>query len=113
MTHQKQWSPLWLIVDSVMQAEHKVSERWKPQAEELTRAMPYIRRAELVSWMVQAFDAFQFDDSILHGAVATLDRYYAKQQSAIENSALQRVVLGAVCTELKLAEDRPGYWQRV
>lgn len=80
---------------------------------ELTRAMPHVRRAELVSWMVQAFDAFQFDDAILHGAVATLDRYYARQQTPIENNALQRVVLGAVCTELKLAEDRPGYWQRV
>jgi len=101
------------IVDSVMQAEHKLSERWKPQAEELTRAMPYMRRAELVSWMVQAFDAFQFDESILHGSVATLDRYYARQRTLIESNSLQKVVLGAVCTEMKLAEDRPGYWQRV
>lgn len=101
------------IVDSVMQSEHRLSERWKPQAEELTRAMSFLRRAELISWMVQAFDAFQFDDCILHGAVATLDRYYARQQTPIENNALQKVVLGAVCTELKLAEDRPGHWQRV
>jgi hypothetical protein len=66
--------------------------------------------------MVQAFDVLRFDDAVLQGVVLTLDRYYARQAEAIEVTAIQRVLLSAVCTEMKLScsdEFPPMHWQRV
>jgi hypothetical protein len=66
--------------------------------------------------MVQAFDVLRFDDTVLHGVVLTLDRYYARQTKPIEVTSIQRVLLSAVCTEMKLSctdEFPPAHWQRV
>jgi hypothetical protein len=104
------------VADSVMQAEHAQSERHRPCAAHLGRAMTARRRGELVSWMVQAFDALQFTDDILHSTVLTLDRYYARRKTPIQDTSLQKVLLAAVCTEMKLASSTnfpPGNWQRV
>jgi len=104
------------VADSVMQAEHRLSEQRRPQAADLQKAMTPQRRAELISWMHQAFDALHFDDMLLHNTVLTLDRYYTKRKTPIKDNALQRVLLAAVCTEMKLStvqEFPPGHWQRV
>jgi len=104
------------IADSVMQFEHEKSERHRPCASDVARAMTHKRRAELVSWMVQAFETLQFTDEILHNTVLTLDRYYARCSEIIPDCALQKILLAAVCTEMKLAstcEFPPGHWQRI
>lgn len=100
------------VIDSMMQREHNLSEEGRLlRAIEVERAMPFDRRAELIAWMTQALDACNIDSCILHGAVATLDRYYAVQGAQLSNHVLHRTVLGAVCTELKLVDNRPTYWK--
>mmetsp|Transcript_116381 Transcript_116381/g.361587 ORF Transcript_116381/g.361587 Transcript_116381/m.361587 type:complete len:543 (-) Transcript_116381:24-1652(-) len=104
------------IVDSVMQAEHALSERVRPRAADVSRAITLQHRGELINWMVQAFDVLRFDDGILHSVVLTLDRYYARRVSPIDVNAIQKVLLSAVCTELKMASECEvphGHWQRV
>jgi len=104
------------VVDSVMQVEHSQSKRHRPSASDVLMAMSARRRAQLITWMAQAFEALQFDDMILHSTVLTLDRYYAGRSTPIEDSLLQTVLLAAVCTELKMASSEdfpPGHWQRV
>jgi len=104
------------IADSVFQAEHALSERWRPRASELLTAMTPKRRAELINWMLQAFDILQFDDMLLHNVVLTLDRYCSRRATPLDEAALQRVLLSAVCTEMKTAnaDDFPlGQWQHL
>lgn len=104
------------VVDSVMQVEHAQSERYRPSASDILHAMSARRRGQLISWMAQAFEALQFDDMILYNTVLTLDRYYARRSTPIEDGLLQTVLLAAVCTELKMStsdEFPPGHWQRV
>mmetsp|Transcript_19412 Transcript_19412/g.49966 ORF Transcript_19412/g.49966 Transcript_19412/m.49966 type:complete len:444 (+) Transcript_19412:59-1390(+) len=105
------------LVDSVLRAEHQLSERVRPRGEtQLSAAIGRGKRAELVNWMVQAFTALRFDDAILHSIVLTLDRYYTTCSASSDTSNVQSVLLGAVCTEMKLAgadEFPPGHWQRV
>lgn len=104
------------IADSIMQVEHAKSERHRPCPHNISCAITRKRRADLVSWMVQAFETLQFSDEILHSTVLTLDRYYARKRTAIPESQLQKVLLAAVCTEMKLAssiEFPRGHWQRI
>lgn len=105
------------IVNEVCRAGHKLSERNRPRsAGELAGAIDPRHRAELINWMVQAFDVLRFDDGILHSVVLTLDRYYAARAQVIDVTEIQRVLLSAVCTEMKLCgtEDFPrGRWQQV
>jgi hypothetical protein len=104
------------IVDSVMQAEYEQAERHMPCVKDILRVMSTRRRGELVSWMVQAFEALSFTDEILHSTVHLLDRYYAKLSAPLPDSALHKTLLGAVCTQMKLESntDFPsGHWQRV
>jgi len=109
------------VIDSVRQVEHVQSERHRPSASNLGRAMSDRRRSELVNWMLQAFEALEFSDEILHNTVLTLDRYYARLKSPIPDTSLQKVLLAAVCTELKMASGMGhghglglgGQWQRV
>lgn len=104
------------IADSIMQVEHARSERHMPCPKEISCSMTRKRRAELVSWMVQAFETLQFSDEILHSTVLTLDRYYARKATAIPDSQLQKILLAAVCTEMKLASNTEfpqGHWQRI
>jgi len=103
-------------VDSVMQTEHALSEGARPCAADVAMAITPQHRGELVNWMVQAFHAIHFDDSMLHSIVLTLDRYYARRASPIEATAIQQVLMAAVCTEMKLAsasESPYGNWQHL
>jgi len=96
------------LVESVVQAEHALSERVRPQASDLQRAISLRHRGELINWMMQAFAVMRFDDAFLHSVVLTLDRYYALCAAPIEVQTIQRVLLSAVCTEMKLAgQDFP------
>jgi len=105
------------LVDTVLRAEHQLSELVRPKGgTQLSAALGRGKRAELVHWMVQAFTALRFDDAILHSIVLTLDRYYTTCSASSDTSNVQSVLLGAVCTEMKLAgadEFPPGHWQRV
>lgn len=104
------------VADSVMRAEHEQSERYKPRAADLSRGMSPQARNALISWMVDAFEALQFTDDILHSCVLTLDRYYAQCESQIELLAMQKVLLSVLCTELKLQSVHNGkclYWQQL
>jgi hypothetical protein len=103
-------------IDSILRAEHRISERWRPSTTQLAQSMPSRRRAELVSWMMQSFDILHLDDAFLHSVTLTLDRYYAKQPAPLDESLLQFVLLSAVCTELKTAgaDDFPeNDWKRL
>jgi len=108
------------IVDPVFQAEHALSERWRPCPADLARAgggapTPR-RRAELIAWMMQSFEILELDDAVLHAVVLTLDRYYARRITPMDDALLQRVLLAAVCTELKIScnADLPaGHWQHL
>mmetsp|Transcript_81148 Transcript_81148/g.173629 ORF Transcript_81148/g.173629 Transcript_81148/m.173629 type:complete len:437 (-) Transcript_81148:126-1436(-) len=103
-------------LDSVLRAEHALSERYRPRAAELVMAMPTRRRAELISWMSQSFDILHLEDHFLHSVTLTLDRYYARQCAPVEDSLLQYVLLSAVCTELKTAggdEFPENRWKRL
>jgi len=104
------------VVDSMMQMEHGLSERVKPVVAHLKGAMDARHRQELVAWMVQAFEALRFDDNMLHSVCLTVDRYYACREEPAQTTSMQRVLLSAVSTEMKLAceDDFPkGHWQRV
>jgi len=104
------------VVDSVFQAEHQVSQKHMPQPEAVCRAMDAHRRGQVVSWMTMACNAMRFDDSLLHGSVLNLDRFYATRSEPLEESQLFRLSLAAICTEMKLATVDlfpSGYWQRV
>mmetsp|Transcript_25252 Transcript_25252/g.84293 ORF Transcript_25252/g.84293 Transcript_25252/m.84293 type:complete len:444 (-) Transcript_25252:631-1962(-) len=105
------------LVDTVLRAEHQLSELVRPKGgTQLSAALGRGKRAELVHWMVQAFTALRFDDAILHSVVLTLDRYYTTCSAPSDMSNLQSVLLGAVCTEMKLVgadEFPPGHWQQV
>lgn len=102
------------LVDTVLRAEHRLSESKKPRSDvDLRRAIDSRHRAELINWMVQAFNVVGFDDVILHSVVLTLDRYYAQRTDMIEVHCMQKVLLSAVCTELKLAGEEAcpqGAW---
>lgn len=103
------------LVDSVLQAEHALSERRRPRAFELTAATSPTCRVELLTWMVESFDIMQFDDTILHSVALTLDRYYATRTSKIEDAKLQPLVLSALCVELKTTsalEFPENAWKR-
>jgi len=102
------------IVDSVMQTEHVLSESARPRAADAAMAITPQHRGELINWMVQAFEVCHFDDSMLHSIVLTLDRYCARRASPIEATAIQKVLMAAVCTEMKLASESEyphGHWQ--
>jgi len=55
---------------------------------------------------VLAFDVIHFGDSMLHSVVLTMDRYYARHASSIEVTAIQKLLMAAVCTEMKLASEK-------
>jgi hypothetical protein len=106
------------VVDSVLQSEHSLSQRSQPCPSDFSRpgcgAPAPRRRAELIAWMMQAFEILSFDDALLHSVVLTLDRYYAKSLAPMDDTLLHRVLLSAVCTEMKTAsaEEFPiGQWQ--
>lgn len=104
------------IADSVFRSEHMHSERHRPGLESLLVALTGQVRAQVVLWIMQTCHALLFDDSILHGAVLTLDRYYSMRGEPINESELMRLSLAAICTEMKLASTDqfpPGYWQRI
>eukprot|EP00418_Pyrodinium_bahamense_P085449 CAMPEP_0179053824 /NCGR_PEP_ID=MMETSP0796-20121207/22472_1 /TAXON_ID=73915 /ORGANISM="Pyrodinium bahamense, Strain pbaha01" /LENGTH=540 /DNA_ID=CAMNT_0020750433 /DNA_START=81 /DNA_END=1703 /DNA_ORIENTATION=- len=104
------------IADTVMQSEYALSVSVRPCASNITRAITLRHRAELINWMVQAFDVLHFDDCILHSVVLTLDRYYTRRATPIEVTSIQRVLLSAVCTEMKISSEcdfTHGHWQRV
>lgn len=104
------------LADGVMQREHAVSERARPCPADMLESITPTHRGELINWMVEAFDLLCFDDSILHGVVLTLDRYCSILRSPIDIGSIQRILLAAVCTELKLASEDilpRGQWQRI
>jgi len=104
------------VVDAAVQVEHSLSERTRPCAADLSRAIRRRERNQLINWMIEAFDLVGFDDSMLHNCVNTLDRYYACQRTPIKVETLQGVVLSVVCTEMKMAgsqEFPSGGWQHV
>lgn len=104
------------LCDSILQVEHRLSERQRPKAAYLEQAMSLRRRSELICWMMQAFDVLKFDDNILHSTTLTLDRYYVKQTMPIPDALLQRMLLAAICTEMKMAnaDEFPTlHWKRV
>eukprot|EP00419_Tripos_fusus_P008976 CAMPEP_0172662810 /NCGR_PEP_ID=MMETSP1074-20121228/5560_1 /TAXON_ID=2916 /ORGANISM="Ceratium fusus, Strain PA161109" /LENGTH=451 /DNA_ID=CAMNT_0013478745 /DNA_START=42 /DNA_END=1398 /DNA_ORIENTATION=- len=104
------------VADAVFQAEHEASLRHRPQAINVTTAMPQEKRAQVVAWLGMACEAMLLDDALLHGAVLTLDRYLSACRETLNESQLLQLSLAALCTEMKLAnEDNfpPGHWQRV
>lgn len=100
------------VVDSAMQSEHALSERARPRAADLAIAMTASCRAELISWMVQAFDALRLDDNVLHSTASLLDRYYARREVRIEDTALHGMLLAAACTVMKTGSLVVG-WRTV
>lgn len=93
------------IADSVIQTEHALSQGARPCATDIVMAITPQHRGELINWMVLAFDLIHLDDSMLHSVVLTLDRYYARRASPIEVTAMQRLLMAAVCMEMKLAGE--------
>jgi len=96
------------VVDSVMQTEHALSESVRPSAADVATAITPHFRGELINWMVKAFDAMSFDDSMLHSIVLTFDRYCGRSPP-IEVTAIQTVLMAVVCTEMKLVDPHYLY----
>jgi hypothetical protein len=87
----------------MLKAEHALSERQRPRAHDLKASMPD-QRADLITWMIQAFDVMSFEESILHSVALTIDRYCAhpsKKARRIETSMLQPLLLSALSVDLK------------
>lgn len=104
------------VADAVFQAEHTISMRCRPRAEDAARNMSPDLRAQVVNWLAIACSAVGMDDQILYGAVLTLDRYCALQKASLDESRLLRLSLAVLCTEMKLAtvdEFPSGTWQRL
>jgi hypothetical protein len=93
------------VADSLMQTEHVLSESVRPRATDVIMSITPQHRGELINWMLLAFDVIHFDDSMLHSVVLTLDRYCARRASPIEVTAMQKLLMAAVCTEMKLASE--------
>jgi hypothetical protein len=79
------------------------SQKHLPDIQALLNRIDAVHRQKVVGWLLQAFDAMQFHDSMLFAAVVLLDRYLAKAPGPIALAALQRVLMAAVCTVLKLS----------
>lgn len=88
-------------VDSVLRAEHALSERWRPKAADVAASLSNKQRAQLVAWMLQTFDVLALDDALFHSATLTLDRYYAGHPGPVDQADLECLILSAVCTEFK------------
>uniref|UniRef100_A0A7R9ZYV8 Uncharacterized protein n=1 Tax=Pyrodinium bahamense TaxID=73915 RepID=A0A7R9ZYV8_9DINO len=104
------------VADAVFQAENAFSVRCQPQAAAVTHALPKETRAQVVAWLGMACEATLIDDTLLHGAVLTLDRYAASCGEPVDEMRLLRLSLASLCTEMKLTneDDFPsGHWQRV
>lgn len=104
------------VADAVFQAEYAMSLRCQPQAADVTLALPRDTRAQVVAWLGMACEATLVDDTLLHGAVLTLDRYAASFGERVDEMRLLKLSLAALCTEMKLTneDDFPtGHWQRV
>jgi len=66
--------------------------------------------------MMRSFEILQLDDNLLHAVVLTLDRYYARRVTPMDEALLQRVLLSAVCTEMKITssmEFPADHWQHL
>jgi hypothetical protein len=104
-------------VDSLLQAEHEQSERSRPHAADVLVAMPSCSRQNLIKWMMQSFEILGLDDQILHGVQLTLDRYYARRITKVDDHKLHQLVLSALCLELKTgplsAEYHENGWKSV
>eukprot|EP00448_Togula_jolla_P001581 CAMPEP_0170603112 /NCGR_PEP_ID=MMETSP0224-20130122/18743_1 /TAXON_ID=285029 /ORGANISM="Togula jolla, Strain CCCM 725" /LENGTH=446 /DNA_ID=CAMNT_0010927981 /DNA_START=105 /DNA_END=1445 /DNA_ORIENTATION=+ len=99
------------FADSVFQSEYSDSEKARPSVDAVL--MVPEERANLIGWMVEAFDVMQFSDSILFSALLTLDRYCACLTAIPETKSYGHALLAAVCTEMKLAnaDKYGGSWQ--
>lgn len=95
-------------VDMVFEMEHSQSARHALSSRDIAVAMAPRCRAEVISWLTRACDAARLEDPLLAGAVLTLDRYYAARRTAVEDGALHRLTLAALCTEMKLAGAEAG-----
>lgn len=91
------------VVEPVLGNLHKKSQRSLPDVDALLARIDSGHRQKVVGWILQAFDAMQFSDSMLFGAVLLLDRYLAKAPRPIALAELQRVLMAAVCTVLKMS----------
>eukprot|EP00930_Biecheleria_cincta_P103717 TRINITY_DN9577_c0_g1_i1.p1 TRINITY_DN9577_c0_g1~~TRINITY_DN9577_c0_g1_i1.p1 ORF type:complete len:423 (+),score=81.91 TRINITY_DN9577_c0_g1_i1:138-1406(+) len=102
------------IAESVFQKEHELSARTQPQAAALAAALPDVKRMQVVAWLAQSCKAVELRSSIFYGAVLTLDRYLAAEQT--EQDDLLELALAAVCTEIKLEESGDFFrdeWQTI
>lgn len=91
------------LVEPVCRNLHVESQKHLPDIQALLNRIDAVHRQKVVGWLLQAFDAMQFHDSMLFAAVVLLDRYLAKAPGPIALAALQRVLMAAVCTVLKLS----------
>jgi hypothetical protein len=91
-----------ILMDGVVQAEHRQSVRHVPKAANVLAAVPAHRRGEVISWVSLACNAINLN-SLIAGVVLTLDRFYAAQTKPIDDANLHHLTLAALCTEMKLA----------
>mmetsp|Transcript_95102 Transcript_95102/g.273811 ORF Transcript_95102/g.273811 Transcript_95102/m.273811 type:complete len:454 (+) Transcript_95102:57-1418(+) len=104
------------LTDTAMRAEHELSECSRPSTSDLLNAVAPQHRAELINWMMQAFDVLRFDPGLLHSVILTMDRYFIRRAKPVDVTEMQKLLLAIVCTEMKMAgagEFPPGHWQRV
>lgn len=91
------------VVEPILGNLHKKSQRSLPDVDALLTRIDAEHRQKVVGWLLQAFDAMQFSDSMLFGAVLLLDRYLAMAARPIALTELQKVLMAAVCTVLKMS----------
>merc|ERR1719420_1756205 len=91
------------LVEIVVGNLHRKSQNSLPDVQALLSRIDAVHRQKVVGWLLQAFDAMQFHDSMLFAAVVLLDRYLAKAPRPIALAELQRVLMAAVCTVLKMS----------
>eukprot|EP00929_Paragymnodinium_shiwhaense_P119416 TRINITY_DN91312_c0_g1_i1.p1 TRINITY_DN91312_c0_g1~~TRINITY_DN91312_c0_g1_i1.p1 ORF type:complete len:446 (+),score=102.89 TRINITY_DN91312_c0_g1_i1:83-1420(+) len=104
------------MADSVLAHEHRQSQRRKPSSELVRKAIPEDTRARLVTWMLEAFGAFQLCPQLLFNCVLSLDRYCAAMNNVVPQTDLAAALCAVMASQLKLLSPAffpHGDWQRL
>jgi len=92
------------VADEVLRDMHESSEGAKPCPTQLAAGFPARDRAEIISWLVETFEAVGLTDSLFFSTVYLLDRYYATTpHEEMKNGDGRKKLLAAVLIVLKVA----------
>jgi len=99
--------------DSILRAQHDLSERERPSPDRVATAMPVAQRALLIRWIMQAFEILNVDEQMVHVVALNIDRLWATSgEGALP--PLPCLVLALACTEFKTdGYHRDREWKNV